>query len=318
MTRVGFVLFDGGTLFETAGPLAVFERATDQRDSPLFDVVLCSPSPAPLRTTSGLSIAGTDGVDALEGSDIVVVPTWPRPGESVPAEVTDALRAAHEAGAIVVGLCLGAFVLAASGLLDHRPATTHWHRLDELADLHPGVRVERDRLYVDDGDVVTSAGSAAGIDCCLHLVRRTHGAVVASTTARRMVVAPHRDGGQAQYVPVAEPAADAVGVDALDTALAWAAAHLERRLGVGELASKAHMSRRTFERRMQERTGESPQQWLLHQRVLRAAHLLETTDLPVERVAHAAGLGSATVLRTHFRHRLGVSPTDYRRRFGRR
>jgi transcriptional regulator GlxA family with amidase domain len=243
----------------------------------------------------------------------VVVPSWRDPHEPAPEALRQALRRAHANGARLVGLCLGTFVLADAGLLDGRPATTHWAALDAFARCHPRVRLEPDVLYVDDGELLTSAGTAAGIDCCLHLIRREHGAEVANRIARRLVVAPHRQGGQTQYIEQPLPADP--GDDRLRAVLAWALEHLDQRLGVDELASRALMSRRTFTRRFRRATGASVGDWLAHQRLARAQRLLETTDRPLDHIAAEAGFGSAVSLRQRFGAALGTSPSAYRRSF---
>jgi transcriptional regulator GlxA family with amidase domain len=225
------------------------------------------------------------------------------------------LRIAYDEGAIVVGLCLGAFVLAEAGLLEGRSATTHWRHTDTLAARYPSTKVAHDVLYVDEGQVITSAGSAAGIDACLHILRREHGAEAANAAARALVVAPHRAGGQAQFMETPLPPS---GEDAFASTTAWALENLDQPLTVDELAARSHMSRRTFTRRFRARMGASPLQWLLQQRTLRAQRLLETTDLPIEAVAHRSGFGSAVALRSHFQAALGTSPREYRVAFSRR
>jgi transcriptional regulator GlxA family with amidase domain len=223
-----------------------------------------------------------------------------------------ALRAALDRGARLLAVCSGAFLLAASGVLDGRRATTHWRYAATLASRYPQIRVDPDVLYVDDGAVVTSAGTAAAIDACLHLIRDEHGAAVANAFARRMVVAPHRSGGQAQFVETAVPAP---GDDDLASLVAWVQGHLAEPLTVDDLAARALMSPRTFARRFRAATGTTPHQWLLDQRMLLAEQLLEQTDLPVDEVARRCGLGSADTLRHHFARRRRVSPVGYRRAF---
>ncbi|HEY8581313.1 MAG TPA: helix-turn-helix domain-containing protein, partial [Capillimicrobium sp.] len=229
------------------------------------------------------------------------------------------LRAAHARGARVVSICSGAFALAAAGLLDGRVAATHWRYADELARRHPEVRVDRHVLYVDDGDVLTSAGSAAGIDLCLHLVRRDHGAAVANHVARRLVVAPHRDGGQAQFIeqPVAA-FAPADGGAAVARTMAWALERLDERLSLEQLAAHAHLSPRSFTRHFRRATGTSPARWLLDQRVQASLALLESTDTPVEQVGAAVGIPSPAAYRRHFARAMGVAPAGYRRAFRQR
>ena len=233
---------------------------------------------------------------------------WPPP-----AAALDALRAAHARGARVASICTGAFVLAHAGLLDGRRATTHWAHAERLAERYPAVTVDPGVLYVDEGDVLTSAGVAAGIDLCLHLVRRDHGAEVANAVARRIVVAPHRDGGQAQFVEAPVPVAD--GARARSRTRAWALERLREPLTVAAMARHAACSERTFARRFRAETGTTPLQWLLGQRVLHARRLLEATDLPVEHVADAAGFGTAASLRAHFRRATATTPLAYRRTF---
>jgi transcriptional regulator GlxA family with amidase domain len=269
-----------------------------------------------VHSSSGVTLQTPHGLEALEDADIVIVPWWGRlDGESLPARLAPALRRAHARGARIVGLCGGAFALAEAGLLDGRRATTHWRYAEELAARYPQVRVEPRVLYVDEGDVLTSAGTAAAIDLCLHLLRSLSGAEVANAVARRMVVPPHRAGGQAQYVDV--PVPDVRADDGLALAMRWALEHLDEPLGVEQLAARAVMSRRTFTRQFRQRTGTSAHQWLLQQRTLLAQRLLETTDLPVEMVARRSGFGSAVTLRTHFQRTLGTSPRDYRATFSR-
>jgi transcriptional regulator GlxA family with amidase domain len=282
---------------------------------PCYDFAVCAPRPGLVPTTSGYDIHVAHGLERLATADLVVVPAWPELDAPVSPGLVAALTGAVARGAQVLSVCTGAFLLAAAGLLDGRRATTHWQFADRLAARHPRVGVDRDVLYVEDGPVLTSAGAAAGIDACLHLVRREHGAATANALARRMVVAPHRVGGQAQYVETPVPRLHA------DTGLAglldWARANLDRPLPVATLAARALMSPRTFARRFQEATGTTPHRWLLEQRLLRAEELLESTELPVDAVAVRSGLGSADTLRHHFAIRRGIGPTAYRHTFRR-
>jgi len=243
------------------------------------------------------------------------VPAWPRIGEPVPSAVVDALRAAHADGARLVSICSGAFVLAATGLLDGRRAATHWRYAETLQRLHPAVRVDPDILYTDDGDVLTSAGSAAGIDLALHIVRADHGSAIANQVARRLVVAPHREGGQAQFIERPLPAPDD---DRLAAVIEWALGRLEERLTVEELARRAFMSPRTFTRQFRRATGRSPIAWLIEQRVKASLPLLETTEQPVEWIAARSGFATAASYRRHFARQVGVSPSRYRRSFAAR
>jgi transcriptional regulator GlxA family with amidase domain len=277
-----------------------------------YRVVVCAVSPGPVATGAGFDLAVPRGLEAFATADTVVIPSW-EPDLPVPPALVEALRAAHARGARVVALCLGAFVVAAAGLVDGRELTTHWHAAPALAAAHPRVRVRSDVLWTDLGDVVSSAGTVAALDCCLHLVRADRGAAVAAEVARRLVMPPHRDGSQAQFVPVPGPADE--GPDPLARAMAAARAGLDRPLALDAWAEGAHMSRRTFTRRFRERAGESPGSWLLRQRLDLARTLLETTRLPVDEIAERSGLGSATSLRRHFRAALGTSPRRHRDQF---
>ncbi|MEU8921896.1 helix-turn-helix domain-containing protein [Kitasatospora sp. NPDC048545] len=278
-----------------------------------YDFRLCTRTPGPVPTTLGVPLLVEDGLTALEEADTVVIPGWQPPGSPVPADVLAALRAAHARGTRIVSICTGAFVLARAGLLDGRSATTHWGRTAQLAAEYPALRVDRDVLYVDHGDVATSAGSGAGIDLCLHLLRRDHGAAYAAQVARHMVLPPHREGSQLQYAAAPEPArAD----ESLAPLLEWAEQRLGERLAVDGLAARAGVSGRTLARRFAEQLGTSPGQWLLARRIDAARALLERTDLPVEAIADRVGLASAVNLRRRFRTALGTTPGAYRRTFG--
>ncbi|WP_279363357.1 GlxA family transcriptional regulator [Xanthomonas sacchari] len=310
--RIAVVAFDRISPFHLAVPCQVFEARPDT-DLPAFDLRVCAAEPGLLRTDAGFAIQVQHGLEALNGADTVIVPSWRDAAEPAPAALCQALRRAHAAGAQVVGLCLGTFVLADAGLLDGRPATTHWAALAHFAQRHPQVRLQPDVLYVDDGDVLTSAGTVAGIDCCLHLVRRRHGADVANRIARRLVVAPHRQGGQAQYIEQPLPASrrDAQ----LGPTLDWMLQRLDQPLRLDALAAHARMSRRSFTRQFRQVTGTTVVQWLAHQRLVRAQQLLERTDLPLERIAADCGFGSAGALRLQFTRDLGLPPSAYRRGF---
>ncbi|MEV8633447.1 helix-turn-helix domain-containing protein [Streptosporangium sp. NPDC051023] len=310
---IAVVLFDEIPLFEASVPIAVFgERRSGV---PEFDVRVVAAEGGPVRTDAGIALSAPYDLGAVDEADLVIVPTWRNPLVRPPApEALEALRGAHDRGATVVGLCLGTFVLAAAGLLDGRPAATHWRYAPLLASTYPRIQVKPDVLYVDEGDLLTSAGSAGGIDLCLHLVRRTYGQELANDIARSLVVPPHRAGGQAQYIdhPVPVPATG----DPFGETLEWALRHLDRELSVDALSAHAMMSRRTFDRRFRQVTGTTPTQWLLHQRILHAQRLLETTREPVELIARSVGFTSAVALRPHFRRQVGVSPTTYRETFG--
>ncbi|MFB7941084.1 GlxA family transcriptional regulator [Streptomyces sp. NPDC056049] len=280
---------------------------------PGFDLALCSDRPGPVPSDCGVPLSVPHGIDQLASADLVIA--LPGAGFRTPPgpDVLDAFRAAHARGALVAAHCVGAFALAAAGLLDGRRATTHWRFADLLARRHPEVTVDAGALYVDEGQVATGAGAAAGFDLCLHLLRREHGAALANAVARDMVLPSHREGGQAQYVssPVPEDGRDTH----LAEVLAWARANLHESLTVTELARRAMMSRRTFARRFTSATGTTPHAWLRGLRLSGAEELLETTDLPVEEIARRVGYGSAAVLREQFVRRRGVPPRTYRRTF---
>ena len=316
MARIAVVAVDEVPLFHLSVPLEVFGQNRSETGAPRHEVLVVAAEEGPLRSSGGVLLDAPHSLDAVRGADVVVVPWWRHyDDEQPPAALLEALRAAHERGARIAGLCGGAFVLAAAGLLDGRPATTHWMFTDKLASRHPSVRVHPQVLYVDDGDVLTSAGTAAAIDLCLHLLRELNGAEVANVVARRMVVPPHRAGGQAQFIEAPLPRVEAS--DPLSVSLGWALEHLHEPVTVDDLAARAAMSRRTFTRQFRARTGTSAVQWLTDQRTLLARRLLETTDLPVEAVAHRSGFGSAVSLRTHFQRTLGTSPREYRTTFSR-
>ena len=310
---IAVVAFDGISPFHLSVPCMVFGEDRTDTGAPRFRVQVCAPEPGALATNAGFTLGVPHGLEAIRRAQIVVVPSWRDDGRPAPPALIRALQAAHRRGATVVGLCLGAFVLAEAGLLDGRPATTHWHLAAAFAKQYPQVVLQPEVLYVDDGDVLTSAGTAAGIDCCLHLLRVRYGADTANRAARRMVVAPHRQGGQAQYIQQPMPAA--AERDRLTPLLEWLGRHLQTPHELDELARRALMSRRTFTRRFRESTGTTVGQWLQNQRLALAQRLLETTDRSVERVAADAGFGSAVLLRKHFATAFKVSPTVYRRQF---
>lgn len=297
--------FEFGTLCEVFG----LDRTAE--GVPPIEFRVCGPvAGQALAGTVGVGIVPEFGLDGLRGADLVAVSATDMRTFDTP--VLDALRAASAAGATILSVCSGVFVLGAAGLLDGRPCTTHWLKVDELRARHPLARVDPDVLYVDDGNLVTSAGTAAGIDACLHVVRRELGSAVVNTIARRMVVAPQRDGGQRQFIDQPVPRCAA---DGLAQVLDWVLDHLEVEHSVSDLAGRARMSDRSFARRFVAETGTTPHRWLTLQRVLRAQRLLEDTDLGVDAVAERSGFGGAALLRHHFRKVVGVAPADYRRTF---
>ncbi|XNL81020.1 helix-turn-helix domain-containing protein [Actinomadura madurae] len=316
--RLVVVLFDGALLGSMSFASGVFELAAHYGVLPGADLRIVAGEPDAALVGGGLSCPVPHDLDAIRAADLIVVPNLPQPrAERPPEPVLEALRAAHARGARVAGLCSGAFVLAAAGLLDGRRATTHWLLAARLAELHPAVEVDPAVLYVDGGDVLTAGGGAAGVDLGLHLIRSMLGAADANRLARALVVPPHRHGGQAQFVRSPVPELDA-GDDPVAETIVWALGRLDSALPVSALARRAHMSRRNYDRRFREITGCAPAQWLAHQRVIRAQQLLETSDLPVDQVARRCGFPSAAALRTHFRRSAGVTPTEYRETFSHR
>ena len=306
---VAALVLPGASQFEFAAACEVFGEDRSDLGVDWYDFIVCTPSADPVDLGRGFSVATEHGLDdVVEADTVVVIPA----GEGgFPTEVLEALRRAHARGARLVSLCTGAFVLAAAGLLDERPATTHWLHSDKLTARYPKVLVEPSVLYVESGRVFTAAGSAAGIDLGLHIVRQDYGADIANQVARRMVVPPHRDGGQAQFVATAVPPVEGSLAPLMD----WASARLEQPLTAEAMAKKGRMSLRTLARRFEAQAGTTPHQWLTHQRVLAAQRLLETTDLSIDRVAELSGFVTAETLRHHFRQRVGTSPMAYRRRF---
>ncbi len=313
LTNVAAYLHEGMGTFGLGVTCEVFGYDRSADGLPAYDFAVCSLRPGPVRTDVGLTITTEHGIDRLDEADLVIVLSWDDFDRRPPEPLLAALRAAVARGATVMSHCSGAFVLAAAGLLDGKRATTHWQYAQALADRFPAVRVEPGVLYVDEGQVLTSAGTAAGIDLSLYVLRREHGPHVANAVARRMVVPPHRDGGQAQYVdlPVPTRAED----DPVGRTLGWMLEHLDENVTVDDLAARSHMSPRTFARHFRAVTGTTPHQWLLSQRILLAQRLLETTDLPVEQIAARCGFGSAANLRHHFAREVATSPLAYRRTF---
>ncbi len=308
------VAYDGLCTFEFGCAVEVFGLPRPEIGPGWYRFAVAAAEPGPLRAAGGITIGVDGGLDLLAGAGTVIVPGWRGVDEPVPTPLCDALRAAHAAGARVLSLCSGAFVLAAAGLLDGRRATTHWRYFDALAACHPGLTLVPDVLYVDEGSVLTAAGSAAGLDLCLCLIRRDWGPHVANQVARRLVVPPHRDGGQAQYVERPVPRERASG-SRLARLLDRVRATLDQDWPVARLAAGAAVSPRALHRKFQEASGTSPGAWLAAERVARARELLEDAALPIEDVAAACGFGTAATMRHHFRTNLGISPASYRSRF---
>ncbi|WFE64162.1 helix-turn-helix domain-containing protein [Micromonospora sp. WMMD714] len=316
--RIGVLALDGVVGLDLGTPAQVFGAARDADRRPLYTVDTCTPGGRPVRSSAGFRVLPDHGLDLLATVDTVVLPglhgSAPMTDGTIDPAVTVALRAAHRRGARIMSICTGAFALAAAGLLDGLPATTHWAYADHFRRLHPTVDLDPDVLFIDAGRVLTSAGVAAGIDLCLHVVRSDHGSAVANRAARRCVVPPWRDGGQAQYIERPVPRTPASGTS---TTREWARQRLHEPVTLRELAAHARMSVRTFTRHFRSETGLSPAQWLLQQRTDHARLLLETTDLSVEQVARRAGFGTTAALRQRLHTRIGVSPSAYRRTFRR-
>ena len=310
--RVVVVAFEGILPFHLAVPCAVFQSRSPEEKSP-FRLRVCSAEGKDVHSAAGFTIGTPYGLDELARADVIVVPSWRDPSEVPPAPWLAALQRAARRGTRIVGLCLGAFVLAYAGLLDGRRAATHWAWSHELSERFPSIRVDADVLYIDEGNIVTSAGAAAGIDCCLHLVRQLLGAEMANHIARRMVVSPFRRGGPAQFIeqPLPELPADQRMARLLESVQR----HLHEDHPLDAIADRVAMSRRSFTRHFRQLTGNSFGDWLLTQRLNEAQRLLEATSLPLERIAAAIGLGSPITLRQHFQRAYGVSPTHYRRTF---
>ncbi|MFI1172403.1 GlxA family transcriptional regulator [Streptomyces melanogenes] len=316
MHSVGVLALDGVVPFELGIPARIFHAARDHEGDPLYSVTTCSLDGGPVRAEADYDLAVSHDASLLAAVDTVVIPPSHRLGAireegRLPGPLRDAL-AALRPGTRVVAICTGTYVLAAAGLLDGRRATTHWREADRLQRMFTRTRIDPDVLYVDDGDVLTSAGVAAGIDLCLHIVRRDHGSRVANEVARLCVVPPWREGGQAQYIkrPVPDPATGSTAATR-----AWAVERLAEPLTLAGLAAHAGMSVRTFSRRFRDEAGSTPGQWLARQRVDLARHFLETTDWPVDVVAHRAGFGTGASLRQHLHSAIGVGPQAYRRTF---
>ena len=313
MHTVSAVVLEGQNPLEFTIACEVFGLGRPEVGLPWYRFFLCAADPPPLHIAPGFVLDTEHGLERLAEADTVIVPGWCSLDREPPEGLLDALRAAYRRGARMVSFCTGAFALAAAGILDGRPATTHWATADRLAALYPSVRVDPRVLYVDDGQVLTSAGAASALDLALHIVRLDHGAEVANAVARQLVVPPHRDGGQAQYVEM--PVPPSPGPDPLGATLAWALDHLAEPISVEDLAARALQSPRTFARHFRATVGTTPHQWLVRQRVLYAQRLLETTEDAVELVAQRSGFGSAATLRAHFQRIVSTAPLAYRRVF---
>jgi AraC family transcriptional activator FtrA len=309
--HVAILAYDRLCTFEFGCAVELFALERPELDVAWYSYAVCGIEPGPLRAAGGLALQAPHGLDALEAADTIVIPGWRDPAEPPPPQLIAALRRAHARGARLCSICSGAFVLAHAGLLDGRKATTHWRYFDRLAAAFPTIAIEADALYVEDGNIVTSAGSAAGLDMLLHLVRSDFGADIANRVAQRLVIPAHRDGSQAQLVARPLPQA---GTDPIAQTMDWIRENLRAGHTLASMAAQSRLGVRTFQRRFKDRTGQSPLDWLVRERVTLAAQLLETRpSLGIEAVADLAGLGSPESLRRHFRSHGLASPARYRR-----
>lgn len=311
--RVAAIAYDGLCTFEFGIAVEIFGLPRPELEVPWYDFRACSVDDGPARATGGVSLNVSHGIEALAWADTIVVPGW-RHGEdeAVPTSLSNAVRAARDRGARLVSICSGVFVLAAAGVLDGRRATTHWRHVARLRALFPSITVEPDALYVDEGQVLTSAGSAAGLDLCIHIVRCDHGPEIANSVARRLVLPTHRDGGQTQYIP--KPVAD--DGEAIGPLLDWLRDNLQADHTVATMALRARQSERTFVRRFKDATGSPPHAWLTRERIGQARELLETTGLNNDQIAVQSGFATPETFRHHFRRFMRTSPSQYRKSFG--
>lgn len=314
--NVALLVYDHFSPFHVSVPCIVFGDHVLPGHK-LFNLTLCAGEPGPLHSAEGLSFGPAMGLEALETADIVIVPGWREPAERPHQPLLDALCSAYRRGATVVGLCLGTYVLAYAGLLNGKRASTHWEYEQDFLQRFPAVVLDTNALYVEDGRLITSAGTAAGLDCCLNLVRLSHGSTIANKLARRLVIPPHREGGQAQYIEQPLPAT--TQDSRINQLLDHLRENLQQDFSLDELAQRVLMSRRSFTRHFQNATGLSVGAWLLAERLKRSQELLESTVTSIDRIAGLVGFQSASILRQHFKKRFGVSPRDWRRTFqGRR
>ena len=311
--KIAIYVFDGVPLFHLSVPQTVFDEVRRQGLAQ-WDTVLFSDSGGSVRTSEGYLLSGVHAARTAATADVVVVPSWFDDGRTAPILLQNVLTGAHARGATIAGLCMGALAVADTGLLDGRRAVTHWRASDALSERRPAVELDASVLYLDHGDVLTSAGTASAIDACLHLVRRHLGAGPANSVARALVVAPHREGGQAQYIERPLPNADRG--DPMGAVQEWVLENLADPVSVDDMAAEAHMSRRTFIRMFRASTGTTPAAWIRSRRLDESRRLLEETSLPIDQVASAVGFGSAITMRQNFASAFGTTPTEYRRRFG--
>ncbi len=314
--RVVAIAYDGLCTFEFGIATELFGLARPELGVPWYDYRVIAASGEPIRATGGVTMTASADLRHVRNAGTIVLPGWQDKDDIPPSALLAAIRTAHRRGARVMSICSGVYVLAATGLLDGQRATTHWRYADHLAAKFPKITVEPNMLYVDNGSVLTSAGSAAGIDLGLHLIRRDYGAAIAAEVARRLVMPPQREGGQAQYIRQSATMADSSDQRITET-MTWALKHLDQRLTVASLSLRSHMASRTFARRFLDHHGTSPMAWVLIQRLRLAQQLLETTDRSVDDIATASGFSTAETMRHHFRRELDTSPTRYRAAFRR-
>lgn len=310
--KIAVYAFDGATMFHLSTPQLVFDEVSRQKLAD-WRTVLFSERAGSVVTGEGYRLSGIHDAHAAADADLIVVPSWQNDGRQMSTALRRTLHEAHDRGAMIVGLCLGAIAVADAGLLSGRSAVTHWNAADDLAARHPDVDIDASALYVDLGDVLTSAGTASGLDACLHLVRSRLGADAANSVARMLVVAPHREGGQAQYIQ--RPVTRRVDSDPIADVMEWASGHLHADLGVDDLAARAHMSRRSFVRLFAASTGATPAAWVRSRRLDEARRLLEKSDLSIDQISEVCGFGNTVTLRQNFRGAFGCTPSSYRRRF---
>ncbi|MFD3462056.1 GlxA family transcriptional regulator [Nocardia fluminea] len=313
MRAVSVLAYDGMTAFEAGIVIEVFGLTWPDIDQPWYELKICTETPDPVRVIGGATMTSPYGLAEFAAADTVVVPSVADPRAPTSPELIDALRRAHSNGSRIVSICSGAFALAAAGLLDGRRATTHWRYADLLRERYPSVEVDPEPLYTDEGDILTSAGCAAGLDLALHLVRNDLGSSVANAVARRLVIQPHRAGGQAQYIE--SPMPPEPGDAPIARSLSWALEHLADPIGVPDLARVAGLSPRTYLRHFVRETGTTPSKWLISQRIQAALAMLENGDAPIEEIATAAGFATPVTFRHHFTRAVRTSPSSYRRTF---
>ncbi|WP_120512376.1 GlxA family transcriptional regulator [Photobacterium salinisoli] len=311
LPTVAVIAFNQFSTFHFSVPCIIFDDILP--DMKLFNLTICAGEPGQIRSSHGLIIDAPSGLDGLNNADIIIVPYWRKSSEQPNSALLDALRKAHARGAQIVGLCLGTYVLAYAGLLHHRRASTHWEFEQDFSQRFPDTILDTNALYVDDGSVVTSAGTAAGLDCCLYLLRQRYGSAIANKVARRMVIPPHRDGGQAQFIERPVPAT--TQDERINRLLAYLRGTLDQHHELDSLAERVMMTRRTFTRHFQKATGASVGEWLLSERLQRSQELLESTTLPIESVAAQVGFTSATSFRDHFKKKCNVTPSEWRKSF---